>query len=296
MYQEEKARHYVRTRYVDDIIFGFTKQFLVYKFKNVCTKDSNEFPWKLTFYGTTSEATSERSLLRQDKFQVTPKVSHLNVVKRIFRYLKHQPKLSLWYPRDSPFELEAYLDSDYGGASLDRKSTTEYVAAANFMGSINGIKSYEDNGQSILRSDSHFIRDLYENRLIELSRFIVDLMFAEPSHQGFDVHQRFKLLSQLDTFVPMDFEATKARLKRYREELQTTTSKKQKIDDKDVPAIGEKVVEVKEEEPVKRTGKRKKQKARIGISVDKNAQGDSETDKEESVEAINPTPLLQTLK
>ncbi|GKD00738.1 hypothetical protein Tco_1171012, partial [Tanacetum coccineum] len=25
---------------------------------------------------------------------------------------------------DSPFELEAYLDSDYGGASLDRKSTT----------------------------------------------------------------------------------------------------------------------------------------------------------------------------
>ncbi|GJS17153.1 putative ribonuclease H-like domain-containing protein [Tanacetum coccineum] len=58
------------------------------------------------------------------RFQVTPKVSHLNVVKRIFRYLKHQPKLGLWYPRDSPFELEAFSDSDYGGASLDRKSTT----------------------------------------------------------------------------------------------------------------------------------------------------------------------------
>ncbi|GJX63040.1 retrovirus-related pol polyprotein from transposon TNT 1-94 [Tanacetum coccineum] len=100
-----------------------------------------------------------------------------------------------------------------------------------------------------------------------------------------------KLVQQIDTFVPMDFEATKAKLKRYGEELQTKTSKKQKIDDKDVPAIGEKVVEVKEEEPVKRTGKRKKQKARKGISVDKNAQGDSETDKEESVEAMNPTPL-----
>ncbi|GJR61900.1 putative ribonuclease H-like domain-containing protein [Tanacetum coccineum] len=50
--------------------------------------------------------------------------SHLNAVKKIFRYLKHQPKLGLWYPRDSPFELEAYSDSDYGGASLDRKSTT----------------------------------------------------------------------------------------------------------------------------------------------------------------------------
>ncbi|GJV97844.1 putative ribonuclease H-like domain-containing protein, partial [Tanacetum coccineum] len=58
------------------------------------------------------------------RFQVTPKVSHLHAVKRIFRYLKGQPKLGLWYPRDSPFDLEAFSDSDYAGASLDRKSTT----------------------------------------------------------------------------------------------------------------------------------------------------------------------------
>ncbi|GJX84895.1 putative reverse transcriptase domain-containing protein [Tanacetum coccineum] len=58
------------------------------------------------------------------RFQVTPKASHLNAVKRIFRYLKHQPKLGLWYPRDSPFKLEAFSDSDYGGASLDRKLIT----------------------------------------------------------------------------------------------------------------------------------------------------------------------------
>ncbi|GKB25772.1 putative ribonuclease H-like domain-containing protein [Tanacetum coccineum] len=58
------------------------------------------------------------------RFQVTPKVSHLYVVKRIFRYLKCQPKLGLWYPVDSPFDLEAFSDSDYAGASLDRKSTT----------------------------------------------------------------------------------------------------------------------------------------------------------------------------
>nr|GEX35609.1 putative ribonuclease H-like domain-containing protein [Tanacetum cinerariifolium] len=43
--------------------------------------------------------------------------------KRIFRYLKGQPKLGLWYPKDSPFDLIAYTDSDYAGASLDRKST-----------------------------------------------------------------------------------------------------------------------------------------------------------------------------
>ncbi|GJV91292.1 ribonuclease H-like domain-containing protein [Tanacetum coccineum] len=58
------------------------------------------------------------------RFQVTPKVSHLHAMKRIFRYLKGKPKLGLWYPKDSPFDLEAYTNSDYAGASLDRKSTT----------------------------------------------------------------------------------------------------------------------------------------------------------------------------
>nr|GEX74612.1 uncharacterized mitochondrial protein AtMg00810-like [Tanacetum cinerariifolium] len=42
------------------------------------------------------------------RFQVTPKVSHLHAMKRIFRYLKGQPKLGLWYPRDSPSDLEAF--------------------------------------------------------------------------------------------------------------------------------------------------------------------------------------------
>ncbi|GJR46097.1 putative ribonuclease H-like domain-containing protein [Tanacetum coccineum] len=58
------------------------------------------------------------------RFQVQPKVFHLNAVKRIFRYLKGQPKLGLWYPKDSPLILEAFSDSDYAGTSLDRKSTT----------------------------------------------------------------------------------------------------------------------------------------------------------------------------
>ncbi|GJY15266.1 hypothetical protein Tco_0385688 [Tanacetum coccineum] len=75
----------------------------------------------------------------------------------------------LWYPRDSPFELEAFSNSDYGGASLDRKSTTsgcqflgrrliswqckkqtivsnsttkaEYVAAANCCGQVLWIQN-----------------------------------------------------------------------------------------------------------------------------------------------------------
>ncbi|GJR86136.1 putative ribonuclease H-like domain-containing protein [Tanacetum coccineum] len=39
-------------------------------------------------------------------------------------YLKGKPSLGLWYSKDSPLELVAYTDSDYAGATQDRKSTT----------------------------------------------------------------------------------------------------------------------------------------------------------------------------
>ncbi|GKE06281.1 uncharacterized mitochondrial protein-like protein [Tanacetum coccineum] len=58
------------------------------------------------------------------RYQVNPKGLHLHAVKIIFRYLKGQPKLVLWYLKDSPFDLAAYTDSDYARASLDRKSKT----------------------------------------------------------------------------------------------------------------------------------------------------------------------------
>nr|GEU73800.1 putative ribonuclease H-like domain-containing protein [Tanacetum cinerariifolium] len=59
------------------------------------------------------------------RHQVTPKEYHLHTVKRIFQYLKGHPKLGLWYPKVSPFDLVAYSDSDYDGATQDRKSTTK---------------------------------------------------------------------------------------------------------------------------------------------------------------------------
>nr|GFB06665.1 putative ribonuclease H-like domain-containing protein [Tanacetum cinerariifolium] len=42
----------------------------------------------------------------------------------MFAYLTTYPKLGLWYPQDSPFDLKAFSDSDYAGAHGDRKSTT----------------------------------------------------------------------------------------------------------------------------------------------------------------------------
>ncbi|GJY67576.1 putative ribonuclease H-like domain-containing protein [Tanacetum coccineum] len=118
------------------------------------------------------------------RFQVTPKISHLHAVKRIFRYLKGQPKLGLWYPRDSPFDLEAFSDSDYAGASLDRKSITggcqflgkrliswqckkqtivansttkaEYVAAANCYGQVLWIQNQMHNyGYNLMNTNIH---------------------------------------------------------------------------------------------------------------------------------------------
>ncbi|GJU96031.1 putative ribonuclease H-like domain-containing protein [Tanacetum coccineum] len=136
--------------YVDDIIFGSTK-------KSLCDEFEASRP-DIMF-----------AVCACARFQVTPKTSHIHVVKRIFRYLKGQPKLGLWYPRDSPFDLEAFSDSDYAGASLDRKSTTggcqflgrrliswqckkqtivanstteaEYVAAANCCGQVLWIQN-----------------------------------------------------------------------------------------------------------------------------------------------------------
>ncbi|GJR37688.1 hypothetical protein Tco_1213372 [Tanacetum coccineum] len=92
----------------------------------------------------------------------------------------------LWYPRDSLFELEAYSDSDYGGASLDRKSTT----AANCCGqsTISVIK----NPVAHLRTKHieirfHFIRDCYEKRLIEVIKIHTDHNVADLLTKGFDV-------------------------------------------------------------------------------------------------------------
>nr|GEW61140.1 retrovirus-related Pol polyprotein from transposon TNT 1-94 [Tanacetum cinerariifolium] len=72
-------------------------------------------------YLTTSRPDIMFAVCACARHQVTPKECHVYAVKRIFRYLKSHPKLGIWYPKDSPFDLVAYSDSDYGGATQDRK-------------------------------------------------------------------------------------------------------------------------------------------------------------------------------
>ncbi|GKC04229.1 putative ribonuclease H-like domain-containing protein [Tanacetum coccineum] len=148
--------------YVDDIIFGSTKKELCIEFKKLTherfqmssmgelifflglqVKQKNDDKPLLkdvdgedvdvhlyrSMIGSLMYLTSSRpdimfAVCACSRYQVTLKESHLHVVKRIFRYLKGQPKLGLWYPKNSSFDLVAYTDSDYAGASLYRKSTT----------------------------------------------------------------------------------------------------------------------------------------------------------------------------
>ncbi|KAJ9555154.1 hypothetical protein OSB04_009768 [Centaurea solstitialis] len=147
--------------YVDDIIFGSTKDDMCKEFEELMHKKFKMSSMgELTFFlGLKVKQKTDGIFINQSKYvasmlqkfgmtdakpastpmethkhltadaegrkyQVRPKESHLQAVKRIFKYLKGQPRLGLWYPNDSSFDLVAYTDSDYGGANLDRKSTS----------------------------------------------------------------------------------------------------------------------------------------------------------------------------
>nr|GEW80248.1 putative ribonuclease H-like domain-containing protein [Tanacetum cinerariifolium] len=84
--------------YVDDIIFGSPKKELSTEFEKLMhDKFQMSSMRELSFFlGLQVKKKSDGILISQDKY----------------------------YPKDSPFDLEACSDSDYAGASLDRKSTT----------------------------------------------------------------------------------------------------------------------------------------------------------------------------
>ncbi|GKB30263.1 putative ribonuclease H-like domain-containing protein, partial [Tanacetum coccineum] len=95
-------------------------------------------------YLTTSRPDIIFAVCKCARFQVTPKTSHLLAIKRIFRYLKGKPTLGIWYSKDSPFELVTYTNSDYAGATQDRKSTTRDLLTKGFdAGRISTAKHIE---------------------------------------------------------------------------------------------------------------------------------------------------------
>nr|GFA47958.1 hypothetical protein [Tanacetum cinerariifolium] len=100
-------------------------------------------------YLTSSRPDIMFSVCACSRFQVRPQVSYLHAVKRIFRYLKGQPELGLWYPKDSPLILEAFSNTDYAGASLDRKSK---IVRCQFLGS--RLISWQCKNQNVVANST----------------------------------------------------------------------------------------------------------------------------------------------
>nr|GEX10984.1 ribonuclease H-like domain-containing protein [Tanacetum cinerariifolium] len=78
--------------------------------------------------GSLMYLTSSRTYLVQAvcycaRYQVRPIEKHLKEVKRIFKYLKGTINMGLWYPKDSGFDLIAFLDADHVSCIDTQKST-----------------------------------------------------------------------------------------------------------------------------------------------------------------------------
>nr|GEX69994.1 hypothetical protein [Tanacetum cinerariifolium] len=124
---------------VDDIIFGSTKKSWCDEFEALMKNQFQmSFMGELTFFlglqvkqkkmtASTPIETKKPLVKDEEAADVTLKTLHLQAVKKIFRYLKGQLKLGLLYSKESAFNLEAYSNSDYAGANLDRKSTTGVI-------------------------------------------------------------------------------------------------------------------------------------------------------------------------
>ncbi|GJZ57016.1 putative ribonuclease H-like domain-containing protein [Tanacetum coccineum] len=212
--------------YVDDIIFGSTMKDLCTEFKKLMHKNQDKYVDKiLKKFGfsnvkTTSTPMETSKPLIKDKNAKDVDV-HLyrSMIGSLMYLTSLRPDIMF---ADSPFDLEAYTDSDYAGASLDRKSTTgEYVATASCCGKVLWIqnqmldygykfmntKIFIDNESTIcivknpvfhsktkhIEIRHHFIRDSNEKKLIQMIKIHTDQNVADLLTKAFDVG-RFQYL------------------------------------------------------------------------------------------------------
>ncbi|GKE58752.1 retrovirus-related pol polyprotein from transposon TNT 1-94 [Tanacetum coccineum] len=150
-------------------------------------------------------------------YQARPTQKHLKEVKRIFKYLKGTINIGLWYPKDSGFELTAFLDADHAGCIDTRKSTSGGIQ---FLGDklmriqlkdydfiYNKIPSYCDSQSAIVISCNpvqhshtkhiytryHFIKEQVEHGIIELYFFRTEYQLAGMFTKAL-LEDRFKYL------------------------------------------------------------------------------------------------------
>jgi hypothetical protein len=75
-------------------------------------------------YLTTTRSDIQFSVCLCTCFQASPRTSHRQAIKHIFRYLRHTPNFGLWYSASSSLVLHGFSDADFAGCQLDRKSTS----------------------------------------------------------------------------------------------------------------------------------------------------------------------------
>ncbi|GJZ38450.1 hypothetical protein Tco_0585013 [Tanacetum coccineum] len=159
------------------------------------------------------------------------------------------------------FEAQSYTEEDWDNIIAKLEANTELK-------------------ESVLGKDLT-VED-YAKRMVELKLTQLKKLNFEEVKAEFE-----KLVKQLDTYVPMNFETTKESLKRFGEELQTKTAKKLKFDDESTQPTEEKVEEDKDNKPTKKTGKRRKQIARKGLHTDLDK--DDSEDSDEASKKDNST-------
>nr|GEW70334.1 retrovirus-related Pol polyprotein from transposon TNT 1-94 [Tanacetum cinerariifolium] len=144
--QKEDGIFFSQDKYVGDIL----KKFRYSDVRSSNTPMDKENPWGkdrtrkdvdlhlyISMIGSLMYLTSSRPdimffVCAYARHQVTPKECHLHAVKRIFRYLKGHPKLGLWYPNKSPFDLTIVATST---------TEAEYVAATSGCGQVLWIQN-----------------------------------------------------------------------------------------------------------------------------------------------------------
>jgi hypothetical protein len=95
--------------------------------------DHNEYRSMIgsLLYLTAMRLDIQISVCLRARFQESPRTSHQQAVKRIFRYLRHTPDFGLRYSASS-LALHGFSDDDFAGCRLDRKSTS---GTCQFLGS-----------------------------------------------------------------------------------------------------------------------------------------------------------------
>ncbi|GJS00532.1 putative ribonuclease H-like domain-containing protein [Tanacetum coccineum] len=121
--------------YVDDIIFGSTKKSLCDEFEQMMHKrfqmsSIGELTFFLRLQTTSTPKEPNKALIKDEEAEDVDVHLNRSMIRSLMYLTTSRPNIMFDVcacARDSSFDLEAFFDSDYVGASLDRKSTTRGV-------------------------------------------------------------------------------------------------------------------------------------------------------------------------